>query len=97
MADPTPTPAPYPVMLRPVNDDPVDELRFEMTQQFGHVHARLDRVEERQGANLDLAVEAIKAANASSSKKTAVWVTIIVAVISALGVIAAAAIKGHGG
>lgn len=91
-----PTPYPFPVPLRPVSDDPIEELRYEMVQGHSHIHARLDRVEDRQAANLDLAVEAIRASNAQNAKKTAAWVSLATALLTALGVIVAAYLKAAG-
>lgn len=95
---PTPAPAPSPPYpLHPVPDaDPIEDLRAEVGVHFDHLHARIDRVEERQGANLDLAVEAIKTANATQSKKTAAWVSIGTALITTLGAIVVAYFKVRG-
>jgi hypothetical protein len=84
----------YPLPRIVEADEGIEGLRVEIAEGFARVHARLDRVEERGAAQLDLAVEAIKTANASSTKKTAAWVTITVAIVTALGTVLASYFRG---
>lgn len=87
---PTPAPAPTP-RLYPVpgpDADPIDEVRYELRTLGERLDARIDRLEDLSATNLNLAVEAIKAAN----KKTA---GIVTAVITTIGAIIVAYIKAH--
>jgi hypothetical protein len=70
-------------------------MRYEVTQQLGIVHDRLTTIETSVVTNAQMTVEAIKAANALATKRTAAWVAILVSLLGALGTVAAAWVKAH--